>query len=344
MRPTITRRRVAAAAVAVSLAATGAVTLAASSEAAAATYKVSPDSGPGGATSTAKVVSIVGKDFKSATGTVKVGTVSWVASGTACSAAAALSGFAVPTSTQVVVTVPANTLALGGTNPNYTKKDYTLCVYDTAGTPALLGSGKYTVYPPATVTAISPAKGATVGGSTIAVDGTNFTAKSVVKVGTNVATQVAVAKDGKSLTAKVPAGSAGAADVTVTTEAGAATPTLATTDDYTYVSAVSVSPSTGVGANDLITVSGVGFSALDFTLAKTKIYLSPGSFSAAALPSELCGSVQVVSDTQLVCSSDASVADGAYTVVVVGDNTSAVTAAATATATSSSAAYTVADF
>jgi hypothetical protein len=357
----ITRTRLAAAAVAAGLVAAGTVGLAQSSQAATATYTVAPKSGPGGTNaggqpaSLAKVITINGAAlaFKTGAGTVKVGTVTWIASGTACAQGSnSLSGFTVPTSNQIVVTVPLNTLALTattvGSTTTYSKKDYNICVFDTAGTPVLLGSGKYTVYPTPTITAaVSPTKGATSGGGTIAVDGTGFTATSVVKVGGNVATQVKVATDGKSLTAKVPAGTAGATVVTVTTEGGTSPATSgggAAWDDYTYVNAISVSPESGLGAADVLTVSGVGFNALDFTLATTKIYLAPGSYDATSLSTELCGSVQVISDTQLVCKTDAGQVDGAYTVVVVGDNTDATTSAATASATSASSTYTVADF
>jgi hypothetical protein len=116
-------------------------------------------------------------------------------------------------------------------------------------------------------------------------------------------------------------------------------------DNYTYVSAVSVSPSTGSSGSATLTVKGVGFDALAATFATTsKVYLALGSFNPAALPAEICGTVQVVSDTQLVCTLDGTVANGVYTVVVVGDNTDATTSAATDTDISSSATYTVAPF
>jgi hypothetical protein len=358
LRPTITRSRLAAAAVAASLAATGAIGFAASSQAAAATYTVAPKSGPGGnnaggqPASLAKVVTIKGTStaFRTAGGTLKVGEVASVPSGTACSPTTTPfldAAWSVPNAGSLVLTVPANRFALTATTSGgvttYSKKDYTLCVYATDAT-TLLGSGKYTVYPTPTITAaVSPAKGPAVGGNTIAIDGTNFTAASVVKVDGVAATGVKVATDGKSLTAKVPAGTAStvAVQVTVTTEGGTnPVPGTATFDDYTYVNAVSVSPGTGVGATDTITVNGKGFDAIDFTANATKIYLAVGAFDDQNLPTEVCGSVQVVSDTQLVCQTDASVADGAYTVTVVEDNTDA----ATASAVSSSATYTVADF
>jgi len=50
------------------------------------------------------------------------------------------------------------------------------------------------VYPASTLTSpVSPVKGPSVGGNTIGIDGTNFTATSVVKVGGVAATGVKVA-------------------------------------------------------------------------------------------------------------------------------------------------------
>ena len=340
MRLSLTRGRLASAVLAASMVAVGVVGVAQSSQA-ASTYTITPKTGPGGASAPAKIVTVTGTGFKNATGVVQPDGVTYVATGTACSSTAtAVTAFTVPSATQVVVTVPA-ALALGTSNA---KKDYTICVYKAT---TLLGSGKYTVYPiPTIVGAVAPVKGSVSGGGTIAVTGTGFTATSVVKFGTTVATGVKVATDGTSLTAKIPAHAAGAVAVSVTTEGGTnPTPTTATDDDFTYANSVSVEPSTGVGALDVITVNGVGFDALAATFGTTsKVYLALGSFNPASLPTEVCGSVQVISDTELVCTTDAAQADGVYTVVVVGDNSTAVTAAATDTDISSSATYTVADF
>ena len=100
----LTRNRVAAAALAASMAAAGVIGLAGSAQATAATLTVAPKSGPGGTNtggqpaSGANVLTINAATplFKSAAGTVKVGTVSWVALGTNCAVTNALSGFSVP--------------------------------------------------------------------------------------------------------------------------------------------------------------------------------------------------------------------------------------------------------
>jgi hypothetical protein len=332
MRIALTRGRLASAVLAASMVAVGTIGLAQSSSA-AATYQISPKTGPGGATATAKVVTITGSGFKSATGVVQPDAVTYVALGTVCAnTATAVTAFTVPTATQVIVTMPA-ALALGTANA---KKDYTVCVYKAA---TLLGSAKYTVYPvPTIVGAVAPTKGSVSGGGTIAVTGTGFTSTSVVKFGTTLATGVKVAADGTSLTAKIPAKAAGATAVSVTTEGGTnPTPGTATDDDFTYVDAISVSPTTGDGTNlNTITVTGVGFSSLPAT---ANVYVKNGTIWTTGATGTAVTSFQIVNDTTLVAVLPALAVDGAYTVYVVG-----VPLAGPPSAISSSATYTVSDF
>lgn len=349
--------------------AAGTVGLATNSQAATATYTLSPKTGPGGTNaggqpaSGAKVLTITGTGFKTGA-TTNVANVRWIAKGTACAVTAtALATFSVPSATKITATVPADTLALTATTTGgvttYTKKDYTLCVYNGAGTPVLLGSATYTVYPVPTIDdPLTPTKGSASGGETVTVAGTGFTSASVVRFGSTLGTGVKVATDGKSLTVKAPAGtaSATAVEVSVTTEGGAATVGTGTDNDYTYLNAISVSPVTGTGTlGDVITVTGTGFTAAgyDWTSAVTvdtasAIQLFQGAYTwddtvdnginddAAGT----CGTVQVVSDTELVCKLVAAVPDGAYTVYVVEDKSDDTTE----TAVSSSATYTAADF
>jgi hypothetical protein len=336
MRLALTRGRAASAVLAASMVAVGLVGLAQTSQA-ASTYSISPKTGPGGAGAPAKVVTVTGTGFKSATGVVQPTAVVYVALGTACSAGAtAVTAFTVPTATQVVVTVPA-TMALGTANA---KKDYTLCVYNGA---TLLGSGKYTVYPVPTITAsataIAPHSGPSAGGNTIAITGTGLTSTTVVKIGTVAATGVKVATDGTSLTAKVPAqaASATAKIVSVTTEGGTNAVLAGTDDEYTYKNAVTVSPTTGDGtAANTVVITGVGFQS--FT-GNANVYLKNGAWTTGAMGTAAT-SFQVVSDTQLVAVLPLLATDGPYTVYVVSDNTDATTASVI----SASATYTVADF
>jgi hypothetical protein len=340
MRLALTRGRLASAALAASMVAVGLVGLAQSSQA-ASTYSITPKTGPGGAGAPAKVVTITGTGFKNATGVVQPDAVVYVALGTACASSGAgvtaVTAFTVPTATQVVVTMPT-AIPLGTSNA---KKDYTICVYKTT---TLLGSGKYTVYPVPTITnaatAMAPIKGTVSGGSTVAITGTGFTATSVVKFGTVKATGVKVATDGTSLTAKAPAQAAGTVNVSVTTEGGTnAAPAGGggVYDDYEYVNAVSVSPTTGDGSNlNTITVTGVGFESLPGT---ANVYLKNGTAWTTGATGTAVTSFQIVNDTTLVAVLPALATDGAYTVYVVG-----VPAAGPATAITASATYTVADF
>jgi hypothetical protein len=363
----ITRGRAAGAVLAAAMVAAGTVGLAGTSQAATATYTVSPKTGPGGTNtggqpaSGAKVLTITGTGFKTGS-TVNVANIRWVAKGTACTTGAtALATFAVNSATKITATVPADTLALTATTSGgvttYTKKDYTFCVYD--GTPTLLGQAAYAVYPVPTIDdPLTPTKGSASGGETVTISGTGFTSAAVVKFGSVLGTKPKVAKDGKSLTVTAPAGtaSATAVEVSVTTEGGTATVGTGTDNDYTYVNAISVSPTTTTGTSgDVLTITGTGFTAAgyDWTSASTVdaasgVFLFQGAYAWLdtvdnGIPdgaSQTCNAVQVVSDTELSCKLAGAVTDGAYIVYVVEDKT----AIASASAVSSSAAYTAADF
>ena len=86
----ITRGRAAGAVLAAAMVAAGTVGLAGTSQAATATYTVTPKTGPGGTnsggqpSSGAKVLTITGTGFKTGS-TVNVANIRWVAKGTACS-------------------------------------------------------------------------------------------------------------------------------------------------------------------------------------------------------------------------------------------------------------------
>src|SRR4029077_15446314 len=103
------------------------------------------------------------------------------------------------------------------------------------------------------VSGVSATSGPVTGGNTVTVTGGNFVGTPTVHFGNGLATNVNVTS-ATSLTAKVPSGSAGTVDVTVTNAAptgvGGAGPTSPTgaADQYTYGLAptvTSVSPSVG---------------------------------------------------------------------------------------------------
>jgi hypothetical protein len=84
-------------------------------------------------------------------------------------------------------------------------------------------------FPDATIDKISPATGAAAGGTAITLTGTNYTPGATVTVGGAAATNVTVVSE-KKITCTTPAGTAGARDVVVTTDAG----TVTKTGGFTY--------------------------------------------------------------------------------------------------------------
>lgn len=325
--------KVARVGVALGLATAALVAVAPSSQAVVATATVAPATGP--AASTTAVLTITGSGFKNASNVVQVVAIHFnqltacPTTQTATSASViAASTLTVVSATKLVVTTPS--LPDTNTAGVHTKRDYVVCLYKSGGVgAAILAGGKYTVYPQPTISTVLPASGANLGGDTITVAGTGFTAKTVVTVGGVAATNVKIAADGASLTATTPAHAPAAAalDVIATTEGGAST---GGTGLFTYKYAIKVSPQTGAnGAGNVITVTGTGFSSMDFTGAganDAQVYIVNGSYdpadtsSAKTNPEQgICGSVQVVSDKELVCTLP-SKTDAAFTVTVVNDD------------------------
>ncbi len=99
-----------------------------------------------------------------------------------------------------------------------------------AGTSPSTAAATYTYVVP-TVASVSPAKGPPAGGGTVVVTGSGFVAVSSVTFGTTAAADVHVDSPG-SLTATVPAGTAGTVDVRV--HAATGTSVAAAADRYTY--------------------------------------------------------------------------------------------------------------
>lgn len=99
--------------------------------------------------------------------------------------------------------------------------------WDAAPSMDLMYTAEFEAAP--TVRSVAPARGDIGGGSTITVTGADLSGATGVTVGGHAATGVRVVSDGE-VTATVPAGVAGTADVTVTTPRGTDT----ATDAYTY--------------------------------------------------------------------------------------------------------------
>ena len=108
---------------------------------------------------------------------------------------------------------------------------------------------------------MSPTSGPTAGGTTITLTGTNFVSGATVRVGGTAATNVTFVS-ATQLTARTPAGTAGARDVQVTNPNGQS---ATRTGGFTYTAAVaptltSVSPTSGPTAGGTtITLTGTDF-------------------------------------------------------------------------------------
>src|SRR5690606_13707656 len=108
------------------------------------------------------------------------------------------------------------------------------------------------------LSSISPASGSAAGGASLTLTGSGFEAGATVSIGGAPCTSVVVA-NAERITCVAPAGSAGPADVTVTSAGRTATLPSA----FTYVSGPvvsSISPTGGpLAGGASITINGSGF-------------------------------------------------------------------------------------
>ena len=185
--------------------------------AAPAISSIAPSAGPtAGGTS----VTITGTNFTGAT-SVKFG-------------ATSATGFTVNSATQITATSPSGS---AGT--------VDITVTTGIGTSSTGSSDQFTYTALPTVTSISPSSGPTAGTTSVVLTGTGFTGATAVKFGASNATGFTV-NSATQITATAPAGSAGTVDITVTTAGG--TNSTASSDQYTYIAAptiTGISPSSG---------------------------------------------------------------------------------------------------
>jgi hypothetical protein len=339
-KPKITSKRVLGAVLATALAVAGTVALANTSQAASTpSASLTPATGDAAG---GTVVSIKGKGFADSTGSVVAGSVrfSTAACTTDGTSGTAAASYNVVSATKIVATTPALT---AGT--------WYLCVWDGAtATDTILGQGKFVTDTAPTATTIAPAtanvaKASVLGGTTVAVTGTDFTKKSTTSID-GVSAKTTYVSDTK-LSVVLPAHAAGTGyTIKVTTEYGSDL----TTDTVSYVSVISVSPTYGDGTSgNVVTVTGTGFSGYTFgTAATDKVVvfipagttLTAGTTTIASL--NPCTSLQVESDTSLTCK--APTLSGAYSVVIVARHATTTTWASSTTQVSRSATYTAAAF
>ncbi len=225
---------------------------------------------------------------------------------------------------KVSIVVPVLTAASG---PGTTQL-WLVCAYggNTVGTSKLLAKAGYTSAGAPSLTALSAdVPVPTYGGTTINVAGTGFGAGvTSATLGGKAVTDINVVDD-TLFTATVPANPAGDAALTVNTVGGSATILSSATNAFTYVDAIQVSPTTGVGGTVVpLSVQGYGFNNVDWTTstgantlsdeAKAHVYVvNAAAYDPADANTNTikdgpqvneCHTVQVISDTELVCTLD----------------------------------------
>ena len=258
---------------------------------------------------------------------------------------------------KVNIVVPNLTASGGAGSTQY----WQICAYNgsTAGTSTLLAKASYTstAAPTLTVLGASGVSLPTYGGTSISVVGTNFVAPLTATLDGVALTNVNVV-DTTLFTAEVPVHAAGAVPLTVTTIGGTATilSVPASGGAFTYVGALSVSPSTGVtGSSYTLDVQGVGFNNITWTTStglinqvddtSAHIYLVKAddatvvtSFGHTTIKSAYdpftaatnkataekneCHTIQIISDTELVCTLDlAKTQDGTINTALIATAT-----------------------
>jgi hypothetical protein len=263
--------------------------------------------------------------------------------------------------TKLVIKVPSNAssdatntdgLVLGD---NQTIARYNACVYNgsTVGTSTLVASGAYSIAAPPTVTGVTPSHGPSLGGTTIAVSGTNFTTGMTASIGGIALSGIQVNADGTQFTAVTPAHTPSTSPETIT--AGTVGGSVTSAALYTFTNGIVVTPSTAEGVADggttqILDIAGTGFlgvgfpstpaAASDATTAEGHVFLVRGRYDQTddgnggwtSPPVAECGDVLVIDDEELICTLDLTssipagstataaatdIPDGAYTVTIV---------------------------
>jgi hypothetical protein len=227
-----------------------------------------------GSTTGGTSVTITGTNF-AAVSSVKFGTVN-------------AATYNVDGPTQITATAPA-----GAAGP------VDVVVTTGTGTATRTNAFTYTVTtPPPTISSVAPATGPTIGGTSVTITGTDFTAVSGVKFETVNAASYTV-DSSTQITAIAPAWTAGAVNVSVTTAAGTGNRTNA----FTYITPTpaptisSVSPGSGpVGGGTVVTVTGTdlaGATVVRFGGVSGTITANTGTEITVTSPAGAAGAVDV---------------------------------------------------
>ncbi|MDQ1645094.1 MAG: hypothetical protein QOJ50_1278 [Cryptosporangiaceae bacterium] len=263
--------------------------------------------------------------------------------------------------TKISVTVPSGlALATGQSAANYN-----LCVYSgtttgSSGSP-LIANAAYKIAAQAVLTSVSPPTGPALGNTPITVVGQNFPATGMTATLGGVAlapSSIVVASNGNSFTAITPPHAAsGPLTLSVTTPGGTTNKVSA----FSYTNGIVVIPNTGpnTGSTD-VDVSGVGFSAINFTTTglttpddgNGHVYLVNGVYDPTGTTTKAngevteCNNVLVVSDTELICTLTLTrtlTSAGAIATIASRSVTDAATTNSSTTLTSATANFTAAD-
>jgi hypothetical protein len=178
----------------------------------------------------------------------------------------------------------------------------------------------YTAATAPAVTAVTPASGSTLGGTTVTILGSGFTGASAVNFGSTPAPWFQVQSDGVVL-AQAPAGTAGTVDLTVTTPSG--TSSTSSADQFTYTAAsapavTGISPATGTtGGNTAVIVTGSGFTgatAVNFGSVGAPSFVVNSDTQLTVLsPPQGTGTVDITVTTPVATSTTGSADQFTYT-------------------------------
>jgi hypothetical protein len=215
--------------------------------------------------------------------------------------------------TNVVV---VNSTTITTTTPAGNAGAVTVTVTNPGGQSGSLANA-FTYIAPPTVSSVSPNSGATAGGTAVTITGTNFAAGATVTFGGVAATNVAVVNS-TTITARTPAGSAGAVTVAVTNSNGLGGSLAGA---FTYIAppmVSSVSPNSGSTlGGTAVTITGTNFAAgATVTFGgtpATNVVVVNSTTLTATTPAGSAGAVTV---TVTVSGQSGSLASG-YTYVVV---------------------------
>jgi hypothetical protein len=211
-------------------------------------------------------------------------------------------------------------------------------VTNDGGTSALSSADQYTFTAASapSVSSLGSSSGSTAGGNTITISGSAFTGASSVTFG-GVAADFTVNSD-TSITATVPAETAGTVDVVVTTQTG--TSETSSSDQYTYttgtaptVSGLSLTTGSTAGG-DTISITGSNFTGatgVSFGTVAASFAMQNDGWITATVPAQAAGTVDVTVTTTSGTSSTSSADHYTYT-AASAPSVSGVTASSGSTA------------